>query len=376
MKDKRLSDSTKLGYHRDVIDAHFEHGQRVAPIHLDVGVAKFCNIRCSFCFGMFQEPQKIYIPRPALFSLIEDAGKIGVKSMAFIGDGEPTVNIHVYDALRYAKELGKLDMAISTNGVLLTTDDRRDALLSSCTWMRYCISAGTKEGYEKVHGFDHLEKVTRNIEATVALKAKMGYKCDLGMQAVFVPTTMKEEMIEEAKLAVALGVDYFVIKQCSVPDFGESGMDRFDLNEYDAEATKEALLKCESLSTDKTKIIVKWQAMERKGTRNYAGCPSVPFISEISGNGNWFPCGYWFADKPEFEKYKFGNVIESRLIDIFNSDRYDHILKMMRSNFNSLTDCRGACRLDATNEFCYNYLYGGIDNWPTNHSEVMGINFV
>jgi MoaA/NifB/PqqE/SkfB family radical SAM enzyme len=288
-----------------------------------------------------------------------------VRSIAFIGDGEPTCNPYLYEALSYARDHTGLDMAISTNGYLVNDREKCFDILTSCRWMRFCLSAGSREGYKKIHGKDCFEKIVENVKRMVDVKKTNAFECDIGLQAVFVPTIMKEDMIKESRLAVELGVNYFVIKQCSLPDDGESGMAGFDLKDYDKKETVELLRGCEAMSTKRTKIIVKWQTIERKGERPYDGCLSVPLISEISGNGNWFPCGYFFGDKKEYAQYKFGNIEKQRLVDIFKSKHYRDVLERMRYNFNVHSQCRGACRLDATNKFCYDYI-----NRPE------GINFI
>lgn len=364
MKDKRMHDSTKLIYHMQRVRDYFDLGFRVAPIHIDMGIAKFCNVRCVFCYGKHQVMQETFIKREALLQTVEDAAEIGVRSIGFIGDGEPTCNPHVYEALRLGKKLG-IDMAMSSNGVLLHNDERRSDVLSSCTWMRFCISAGTRKGYEMIHGVDRFERVVENIRQMVQLKKEKGFTCDLGMQAVFVPGVMNQDMIDEAKLAVELGVNYFVIKQCSLPDDGESGMAHFDLSQYDSKAVDECLRECEALTTDKTEIIVKWDRIKAKGKKPYEGCPSIPFISEMSGNGNWYPCGFMFNEDPRFDEYKFGNVHETRLRDIYHSDRYWEILRKMREEFDVHTQCKGCCRQDKTNEFCHDYL-----------QKPLGVNFI
>lgn len=375
LKDNRMMDGTKLGYHREVIEDYFKRGKRVAPIHIDAGIAKCCQIRCVFCYGKYQEMAPVYIKREALLQMVLDAADIGVKSLAFIGDGDPTMNPYLYEALELARDYTSLDMAISTNGYQINSLDKCNTILSSCRWMRFCISAGTREGYKKIHGRDYFDRVCENIQRMVEVRRK-GYSCEVGMQSVYIPGTMDAEMVAEAKLAVELGVTYFVIKQCSLPDAGESGMEFFDVNAYDAPSTLETLKACEAMSTDKTKIIVKWNTMAQKGKRPYSGCPSIPFISEMSGNGDWFPCGHMFGNKERFAKYKFGNVHEKTLKEIFESDRYWEILRMMRDEFDCHVQCKGACRQDATNKFCYDFLNGNAV-WPEGDpSEVKGINFI
>lgn len=298
--------------------------------------------------------KQIYIQREPLLNTMILAPKIGIKSIAIIGDGEPTCNPNLYDALTIGKENG-LDLSISTNGVLLNTDEKILTILKSCVWMRFCISAGTKEGYMKIHQKDKFETVIKNIKRTVELRNQFNINCEIGMQAVFVPTLMLQEMIDESKLAIDLGVDYLVIKQCSLPDDGSTGMSVFDVNQYDSNEVQDTLELCESMSTDKTKIIPKWNLIALKGKKNYKHCASISLISEISGNGDWYPCGYMFGEKEIFQQYKFGNLHEQTIEEIYNSDRYWDIIKIMEDEYNVQKDCAGSCRQDKCNEFCYTY---------------------
>lgn len=352
-KQHRMDD-TKLLWHMDRVYDWFDKGNRIPPIHIDMGIAKFCNVKCVFCYGLFQKPAPVYIQKEPLIQAMKDAGEIGIRSIGFIGDGEPTCNPYMYDALEEGNKCG-VDMSLSTNGVLITENIQRNIILDSCKWMRFCLSAGTKEGYKKIHGVDKFDIVIQNIKDMVRVKKEEKYDCEVGLQAVFVPTLMAEEMIEEAKLAVELGVDYFVIKQCSLPDKkNKCGMMDFNLDDYDKPEVIEALKKCESLSTDKTKIIVKWGIMKQKGNKPYEGCLSIPLISEMSGNGDWYPCGYMFGDKKEWNDYKFGNIHDTSLKEIWESDRYWNIINKMK-NFNVHKNCHGCCRQDKCNEFCYTY---------------------
>lgn len=352
---KRRMDDAKLLWHLEKVDDYYKKGKRIAPIHIDAGIAKFCNIRCVFCYGLYQNTQPTFIQEKPLLDFITDAADIGVKSIAFIGDGEPTCNPHLYQALKLGHSLN-LDMSISTNGLLVNTEEKALQILQTCQWMRFCISAGTKEGYITIHQRDYFKQVVNNIKLMVDTKNKYNLPCEIGMQAVFVPTIMLNEMYEESKLAISLGVDYFVIKQCSLPsNSSNSGMCHFNINQYDSCEIEDLLEKCQSLSNDQTEIIPKWNVIKQKGQRPYDGCKAVPFISEISGNGDWFPCGFMFGNKPQFDHLKFGNIQKTRLKDIFLSQRYLDILNMMK-DFDVHNDCMGACRLDKCNEFLDTYL--------------------
>lgn len=352
-KDRRMDDS-KLLWHMDRVQARFDRKERIAPIHIDLGIAKFCNIGCIFCYGMYQNLETIYIQREPLLTTMRLAPKIGVKSIGIIGDGEPTCNPYFYEALKVGRENG-LDLSTSTNGVLVTKEEMFKTILESCVWMRFCIAAGTKEGYIKIHQRDLFDKVVNNIRRMVEYKNKHNLSCEIGMQAVYIPGLMDQEMVEESKLAISLGVDYFVIKQCSLPDTGDTGMSWFDINAYDAQSVDETLKQCEDMTTSKTQIIPKWNLIKQKGQKPYENCFSISLISEISGNGDWYPCGYMFGGKPEFEKFKFGNVHQNTIEEIWKSDRYWEIIEYMETKFDVHKGCRGCCRQDKCNEFCCNY---------------------
>lgn len=362
---KRRMDDTKLLWHMDLVRDRLDHNLRVPPIHIDMGIAKFCNVNCVFCYGLYQQMESKFISREALLRAVNDAAGMGVKSIGFIGDGEPTCNPHVYDALAEGSA-GGLDMSISTNGALLTSEMRRSAILENCKWMRFCISAGTRDGYQKIHGKDYFEKVVENIRETVALRDRLGLECEIGMQAVFVPTLMLSEMVKESELAVNLGVDYLVIKQCSLPDDGSTGMAQFDVNQYDDKEVLDTLALCEYMSNSHTDIIPKWNLMAQKGKKPYQNCKSISLISEVSGNGDWYPCGYMFGENSRFkEDFRFGNLEEQGLREIWESDRYWKIIERMENSFDVHKECHGCCRQDKCNEFCYNYV-----NKPK------GINFI
>jgi len=353
-------DDTKLLWHMDRVRQLFDEGERVPPIMIDMGITKFCNIKCVYCYGQNQEPSKEMIQKEPLIELVSSAREIGIKAIGFIGDGEPTCNPHMYEALSKAT----CDMSLSTNGITIDQDVKRRVILENCSWMRFNLSAGTREGYRKIHGVDAFERVMNNIERLVDMKQQYGYDCEIGLQSVYVPGLMDEEMIEESKLAVKLGVDYFVIKQCSLPDNNQRVGDiEFDVNDYDSEKVKEVLETCEAMSTDKTKIIPKWNLIKQKGTRPYKGCLGIPLLLQISGNGDVYPCGQMFQ-KEKYKQYLIGNIHDNSFEELLKSEKYWTVMRKMKY-FDVQNDCTGACRQDKINEFCFNYL-----NKPR------GINFI
>ena len=140
-----------------------------------------------------------------------------------------------------------------------------------------------------------------------------------------------KEIIPFAKLALDLGVDYGVIKHCSDDELGTIGV---DYNKY--EELYGLLDQAEKLSTEETKIIVKWDKIENKGVPSYKRFYGPSFLLQISGSGLVAPSGMFFNAR--YSKFHIGNFVDERFIDIFKSERYKKIMDYLASpSFNAQT---------------------------------------
>lgn len=383
MMDLRKMDGTKLPWHMLKVHKVMDLQERIMPIYIDAGIAKKCCAKCVYCYGKNQNLSGEMIDPNILVARCAEAPAIGIKGIGFVGDGEPTMNPGMYDALDAGNGNG-LDMAISTNGILVNTEDKVRKILRNCVWMRFNLSAVGGERYKAIHGVDCWRTVESNILMMADYKHKYGYNCDVGLQAVFVPGMMNEDVVKLAEFAVSSGVDYLVVKQCSLPDGNKAvGEISFDPAEYDNPKTIQALKDAESLSCDRTKIVVKWKIIGQKGRRPYDGCPSIAFLPQMSGNGDIFPCGQMFGGREQYAKYKIGNVHDNTFKEIFTSQRYYDVLDEMANKFDVHHDCHGACRQDKLNEWLWNY--SNIGDWgkaqlmelgTSFYHKPMGVNFL
>ena len=346
MTDKWGLDSNKLLWHMDRVHKHFVRGKRIAPIMIDAGITKFCNIKCEFCYGIFQKMTGDMIPAPALIKLFQDAPKLGVKAIAIVGDGEPTLHPAYVDAIIAGAE-GGLDMAVATNGVKMPDPV---PVLSRLTWFRFNLSA-IEEGYEKIHGKPYWDRVKGNILEAVSIKRSENFPVTIGLQMVLTENALPY-VIREAQFAIDAGVDYFVIKQYSDPKCDAmKGIDAKDMNSPEVQ---KILAEAVAMSTPKTAIIAKFKAMEYGVKRPYDRCLDVPLLFQISGDGKCYPCGYLFGN----ETYCYGDLAKQGLGEILASERYWRIVKYMQTEFNVHKDCAGCCRHDSTNKFIHDFVNG------------------
>jgi MoaA/NifB/PqqE/SkfB family radical SAM enzyme len=349
--DKFRMDGHKLYWHLDRVQDWLQ-GRRIAPIHIDVGLSKGCNIRCEYCFGALQgnlgaAGAEIFFPREALLDYVKEAAQLGVRSLAFIGEAEPLINPHVYDAIRAGRQAG-LDLALGTNGILLDTAEKGAQALSQLSWIRFNISAASDAAYRRVHGSTQFQTAIENIGFCVATKKQKGLPVTVGLQMVLTPSNV-DQVVPLAKLGRELGVDYLVVKQCSDTVANDLGVFQ-KLGEYAGYA--DVLKAAEGLGTDGYAVIVKWLKIANRGGRNYARCLGAPFLLYSSGDGKLYPCGMCFDPRLGMEEeYRMGDLTRQSFREILHSQRYWEVVeKVSRID---VSRCYSNCRTHAINEFAW-----------------------
>ncbi len=349
--EKFRLDGHKLLYHLDRVLA-WERGERIAPIHIDMGLTKFCNIGCIYCIGVTQGMVKgVMIQRDALMRFIDDCGRLGVRSIAFIGDGEPTLNPAMYDAVVRAKKAG-IDIGIATNGLLLDMNRVHDILRYS-TFIRITLSAAEPESFRKIHQSkaDNFNMLIEKIKTLVKIKRENKYGCSIGIQMVLIPENFNQ-VVKLAELGAKIGVDYFQIKQCSDSEYKELG-----INYKDYERVEKDLKRAEKLGNKNYLVKVKWSKINifkdtdlyREGFRKYDICYGTPFLGQISGNGKVYPCGPFFGK----ERFCMGDIHKQSYYDIIKSDRYWQVHQDIVDNVDVHYDCTVGCRQDYINKFLW-----------------------
>lgn len=321
-----ILDSHKLPFHYDRVEA-WESGEKIPPVTVDMALTRACSAMCSFCYAIMQEPQeRRSIKEKDALNLLDDFSEIGVKGVSLISDGESTLSKAYVPFVQHAAELG-INVGNATNG-WEWEPDKIDEVLPHMTWIRFTVAAGTPEGYSRImfKGPEHtnvFDRAMSHIKYAVDLKKKNNLKCTLGIQMVLMPE-FKDEIIPFAKLALDLGVDYGVIKHCSDDEYGSLGVD------YDKyEGMYKLLEEAESMSTEDTKVIVKWEKIKDKGKPSYKRFYGPQFLLQISGSGLIAPSGMFFNAR--YSKFHMGNFTEERFIDIYNSDRYSRTMNYLAS---------------------------------------------
>lgn len=348
--DRYLMEGHKLFWHLDRIIS-WQEGERVVPLHMDIGISKGCTIGCVYCYGVFQGrigPRGSFIPREPLLEFIQDAAEIGIKAVSITGEAEPTMNPALYETVALGHKLG-LDLGLATWGGRIEEDKISD-LARNLIWIRFNLSAADEENYQKIHRTtkDNFRKVIGIIEKFVTTKRKLNLPLTVGLQMVVMPW-YAEEAIKLAKLGKELSVDYLEIKHCSEPFDGGLGVKFAD---YRDQKIIDFLKESETYSTDNYDVIVRWKKILKGKQRNYDICNAAGnFMLRMSGDGWIYPCAQFFDLRSD--EFKIGNIVEQSFKDIFYSSRYAEVMQRIQQ-LNVHKECYSGCKEDAINEFLWN----------------------
>jgi len=345
-----ILDGHKLSWHKDRVLAWLR-GERIAPITVDCSLTRRCTYRCIYCYGQLQTNDEKRMTKDVIFRFLDDAAEIGVKAISFVSDGESTCSPHLYDAIIKGKANG-LDMALGTNGYLLK-DEKLAEILPRLTYLRFNISAGEPAPYARIMGCEEkcFYKVHDTIKKCVEIKKKENLTVTLGIQMVLIPQDA-DQIIPFAKLGKELGVDYAIIKHCSDDERHTLGV---NYSEYFK--LVDILKEAESLSSDDYLVKAKWSKILSKGERCYHRCYGPPFIIQFSGSGLVAPCGMLFNSR--YEKYHMGNIADKPFKEIWKSERYWEVVRLIVSDeFDARTMCGSLCLQHKVNEFLWDLKQG------------------
>lgn len=343
--NKLILDSHKLNWHKERIEAWLR-GERIAPITIDCALTRSCTYKCVYCYGKLQHNDEKRMTKDVIFRFLDDAAEIGVKAISFVSDGESTCSPYLYDALLRGKANG-LDMALATNGYLLK-NEQLESILPTLTYIRFNFSAGEPVRYSQIMGCKEecFYKVYNTIKECVKIKKKNKLEVTLGLQMVLMPQ-FEDQIIPFVKLGRELGVDYAVIKHCSDDEMGSLGVDYSQYFQM-INILKEA----ESFSNKKYLVKAKWSKILSGGKRLYSKCYGPPFIIQFSGSGLVAPCGPFFNEK--YKKYHIGNIADTSFKEIWQSERYWEVMKLIASDeFDARTMCGTLCLQHKVNEFLW-----------------------
>lgn len=335
-------DGSKLIHHLPKVNK-WKKGEKIAPIHVEVSPTSGCNQRCNLCYVDYLGHKAGLLSEKILVSMIDDFSLLGVKSVLLAGEGEPTVNRGIIPMIIRAKEKG-VDMALNTNAVLFDPE-MSSKTLPGLTWCRFTFQASNKKLYDEIHqgGKNDFDKAIANVRAAAKYKKDNNLDVTLGIQQILINENYRD-VLDCAKLAKELGVDYYVVKR-----FSKHPKNDYDVPESIYKNSLDLFDEAEKLSTDDFKVLVRWKNFTQDCNRNYKKCVGTPFITQVLADGGVYPCSQFFKD-PD---YIYGNLNDNSFKDIIFSDKAEKV-SLKIENEVDVSKCISYCRHHSTNIFLTN----------------------
>lgn len=183
------------------------------PTMVGVELTNFCNLRCAMCpyESMIRKKEAMSL---ALFKKICDESriyKIPLTWFSFFGD--PLMYPYLKEALQYFKKNGFGMGGVSTNGLLLNSENIK-TLVENCKLVIIALDSVNEEAYKKIRNNNQFKNVCNNIRELI-LKSK---NSDLKIEIQLLRTKFnKDERVEsfEKLFGKHSNVDYF-IKDCGI----------------------------------------------------------------------------------------------------------------------------------------------------------------
>ena len=120
------------------------------PTHIDIESASNCQMKCPMCYTTYLEPGKKGIMKFDLYKRIIDQAIEGKSySVKISWRGEPLLNNRILDMVKYAKESGVKEVAMLSNGELLTSELAEQLVDAGLDWISFSAD-GLGEVYEKI----------------------------------------------------------------------------------------------------------------------------------------------------------------------------------------------------------------------------------
>ncbi len=343
MKNNFRIDSHKLMLHVDRVSDWLK-GKIICPIYLEIAPSGTCNHRCIFCALDYLDYKPKFLEEKVLKSAVKQAGILGVKSIMYAGEGEPLLHKDIAKIISYTKGCG-IDVAVTTNGVLLKRDLSKE-ILKSLSWVRVSLNAGRSSTYSKIHntGKNDFSEVLQNLEAAVKIKNRYKLAVTIGVQLLLLKENIKEVFIL-AKLLKDIGVDYLTIKPYSQHPLSITHIK--PVLEYKNYSVMSA--KLNKIQSDKFRIIFRSQTMQRLDSdKDYKHCLGLPFWAYISACGDVYACST-FLGKKEFCS---GNIYRTDFNNIIGGRRRREIIRVAALKLDT-SRCRDVCRLDKINSYLW-----------------------
>lgn len=182
------------------------------PLHIDIELTNKCNLDCKMCW---QNEEMTYSKGNMDFTLfkkiIDESVISGVKAIKLQSRGESTIYPKLFDAIKYAKKKGIMDIQITTNATMFKSSNNNDFLTSGLDLLIISIDNDHIESYNRLNKDKNYEEVVQNILNLLIERDNRKLKSPQIRLQITSATTDINPLVAKYKESFEKYVDYFTI---------------------------------------------------------------------------------------------------------------------------------------------------------------------
>lgn len=322
----------------------------IGPRRVHLSVSTACNYKCVMC--AFHSPRNVGCELPPewgeipvgfkqaenlrkdvmklehFVSIIDDLSEMGTETIVLTGFGEPLVNRHIDEMLRYISGRG-MGCNIVTNGLLLDEKNREAMIAARVDVVHVSLNSASPDVYSKIHTnmpADGFNQVVSNIKALDAARRARG----LSLPRIGVSYVLSSLNVHEIGRMLALaeecGADYIAL----TPVFVFPQIMDLKLESADIAMVEKAVgdFKSRSAYTGTPQINTEFDmwnpdALPTKELHSEIPCYMGWVFAQITSWGDVRPCCSCSS--------VLGNAVERPFSEVWNSPAYVRMRERMKA---------------------------------------------
>ena len=363
---KIFNPQSKVLYHLDTVLDYFD-GKNVDPITMEIDPSNACNHSCPFCISGHIHLKKFkgteffnrqMMDKKTLLNLVHDLSKTKIKSIAFTGGGEPTMNPSLKEAILYLKKNSNIQLGMYSNGSMMERFDLFDTIAQSLEWIRVSIDAGKKKSYDDLrvtNSSNNFDVVLSNIKKLVERKKALKSNIIIGVGFV-VTQDNYNEVIDFANLFKSIDIDYCQFKPEIIQIERNGTQDdkkqqissefwAYKIIDLLNEASEILGKKFESNAYKIEDLIID---QENYG-RGYKECIGSQFQPCIGADGHVYVC----TNHRGHKKYSYGNLYEESFEKIWGNIKKRQKIMNLINKKEKFCNCTQLCKPHESNKMLW-----------------------
>ncbi len=285
------------------------------PLSLSVEPTNYCNLHCPQCptgLGRLTRP-KGYMD-PVTFRRIIDQTAPYLLNLFFYFQGEPFLNQHLPEFIRYASDKN-IYTALSTNANVWTENFLRQVIHAGLDKIIIPLDGSDQQSYEKYRRGGQFSRVVQMIDFIAREKLRTGQRQPvIEVQVLMLKHTENQQKIIK-KLALDHGADTVKFKTIQICDF----------------STASEFLPLTEKFSRYNKAGNQWQIKRKLRNRCWRLWNSVVF----TWDGTAVPCCY---DKDA--RYALGNIHQQDIKEIITGEKFQTFARQVLTNQQQIDICR------------------------------------